>query len=62
MAALLNDRNGSAFTSIIWSLEKKLQKRLKQRFAFLCIAITECVSLSRETADVGLTLLAKFCE
>lgn len=62
MAALLNDRNGPAFASIIWSLDKKLQKRLKQRFAFLCTAIGECVPLSRETADVGLTLLAKFCE
>ncbi|MFX8856542.1 hypothetical protein ABTM81_20295, partial [Acinetobacter baumannii] len=34
MAALLNDRNGPAFASIIWSLDKKLQKRLKQRFGF----------------------------
>ncbi len=62
MAALLNDRNGPAFTSIIWSLDKKLQKRLKQRFAFLCTTFADCVPLSRETADVGLTLLSRFCE
>jgi hypothetical protein len=62
MAALLNDRNEQAFADIIWSLDKAVQKRLRRRFAFLCGTIDDCTPLGRETAELGLSLLAKFTE
>ncbi|HEV2606202.1 MAG TPA: hypothetical protein VGU24_21345 [Microvirga sp.] len=56
-AAIINDRNEPAYAAIVSSLEKETQKKLKRRFTFLCAEVSECVALSKETAELGAQLL-----
>lgn len=61
-AAIINDKNLPAYCQILSSLDKKLQKKLRSRFAFLCNHVAECKPLTTQTAELGIELLWRFMQ
>jgi predicted nucleic acid-binding protein len=61
-AAIINDRNVAAYGQVLESLDKASKKKLRPRFAFLCMQVSECVPLVAQTADLGIELLWRFVQ
>ena len=60
VASIINRRDKDAYAGVLKSLDKIDRKRLKPRFKFLCMNVSECIPLTPETAAVGAELLFSF--